>query len=175
MTGLANLVFFILFCYPNLFFAVLRSTTEKMYDGVTKPSAVVATSMEKRRTYKIAEAARKIKEQVAKQINNVMNEQTLLNRMRFRRGTLIDDACTVTSPTMKHISERKGSIFSKISLSYLSRSFSTLRKLKYVLKVVLFFLITVLYVTAGNHVYCVLPGLYRTNCQLGYVCSIQKV
>ena len=31
--------------------------------------------------------------------------------MRSRGEALIDDACTVTSPTMKHTSEKKGSIF----------------------------------------------------------------
>ena len=75
MTGLANLVLFILFYYPNFFFVVLKSTTEKMYNGVTKTSAVVATSMEKERTYKIEETARRIKKQVTKLFINDSNEQ----------------------------------------------------------------------------------------------------
>jgi len=63
LTGLANLILFILFYYPNFFFVALRSITKKMYAGVTKTSTVAATSMEKRRTYKVAEATRRIKEQ----------------------------------------------------------------------------------------------------------------
>ena len=66
---------------------MLRSTTEKMYDGVTKTSAVVATSMEKERTYKIEETARRIKKQVAKQFINDTNEQIFGQDEVQRRST----------------------------------------------------------------------------------------
>ena len=93
LTGLANLVFFIHFYYPNFFFVVLRSTAKKMYGGMTK------TSMEKRRTYKVAKANGRIKEQVKRKSKE--EKLTLINslsRTRFKRETLLDDVCTVTRP-----------------------------------------------------------------------------
>ena len=69
LTGLANMVLFILFYYPNFFFVVLRSAARKMYGGMTKTSALAATSMVKRRTYKVAETNRRIKEQVRQKLH----------------------------------------------------------------------------------------------------------
>jgi len=63
LTGLANMVLFVLFYYPNFFSVTLRLTSKKMYGSMTKTTAVAASSMRKRRTYKVAKAHRGIETQ----------------------------------------------------------------------------------------------------------------
>ena len=93
LTGLANLILFTLFCYPNFFIVVLKLMGKKMQkagsrmaktsaaasrsmskkvkeiaaDSTAKASTVAAQSMGKRRTYKLAEANRRSEEQVKMQ------------------------------------------------------------------------------------------------------------
>ena len=63
-TGIANLILFAVFYYPNIFYLALRSTAKKTYTGVKKTSVKAAKSMEKNRIYKLAEARRKAEKQV---------------------------------------------------------------------------------------------------------------
>ena len=63
-TGIANLILFVLFYYPNIFYLAIRSTAKKTFTGVKKTSVKAAKSMEKEKIYKLAEAGKKAETQV---------------------------------------------------------------------------------------------------------------